>query len=390
MADPIREAIGTTPSSPAAAAPVPESTAPDEPGGPQILAASGKFTDDAVADYLRRLRHYDLLTAGQEVELGQEIEAGLFAEQLLADGTPRPGQDIGDLRTIVRLGQRAADALLHANLRLVVSIAKHYTHRGLDFQDLIQEGNLGLHRAVCKFDFTKGFRFSTYAGLCIRNAILGALADQARLIRLPTNVVEQLQKVRSAQRVAAMTGAVCSPEDLCQLTGISLGKIECLLALDAPVSSLDTQVPDGRGGTQALAEQLWDSSHPDVTESFFHQQMKAQVHAVLDTLEDREARVIAMRFGLTGGGDKSLDAVASAFGMTREHVRRIEVAAMQKLRDPSRSNVLRQYHFDDDSPSGVASSPDEAKPAESAPAPLSLAAPATAARPRTPPRRVPA
>ncbi len=364
---------------------VPESFEPNDPGRPELLAAGDGFTDDAVADYLRRLSQYDVLTAEQEVELAQEIEAGLFAEQLLADGTSRPGQDVAELRTIVLLGKRAADALLHANLRLVVSIAKHYTHRGLDFQDLIQEGNLGLHRAIRKFDFTKGFRFSTHATLFIRGGILRALADQARLIRLPVNVVDQLQKLRSAQRTAAMAGTFCSPEDLSRLTGISIGKVECLLTLDQPVYSLDSQVPDGRGGTEALAEQLLDHSDLDAADLLFHQQMKAQVHAVLDTLEAREARVIAMRFGMTGGEAKTLDAVAKAYGMTRERIRQIELAAMEKLKDPSRSNVLRQYQFDCESPSSGETA------SESAPAvALRPAAPATPATPRTPRHPAPA
>ena len=364
MADRIHEAIVTTTSSP-----------------------SGGVTDDAVGDYLRRLGHYGLLTAGQEVELAQQIEAGLFAEHLLAN-TPRPGQDERELRAMVLLGKRAVEALLLANLRLVVSIAKHHTHRGLDFEDVIQEGNLGLHKAVRTFDFTRGFRFSTHATWHIRSAITRALADQARLIRLPGDVVNQLQKVRSAQRTAAMTGTVCSTEDLSQLTHNSIEKIGCLLTLDQPVCSLDWQVPDGKGGTEALAEQLWDSSAPDAADALFHQQMQAQLQAVLGTLEDREARVIAMRFGLAGGGAETLDAVAKVFGMTRDRVRRIEAAAMEKLKDPSRSNVLRQYHVDGERPSGGETASESAP--ESAPAALSLAAPARAATPRTPPRRVPA
>ncbi|MFE4230312.1 RNA polymerase sigma factor RpoD/SigA [Arthrobacter sp. NPDC056886] len=320
VADLIREAMGTTPSLPETDASIPESLEPPVPEGPSLLAASG-----------RRLSQYDLLTAEQEVELAQEIEAGLFAEQILADGTARPGQEVAELRTIVLLGKRAVDTLLHANLRLVVSIAKHYTHRGLEFSDLIQEGNLGLHRAICKFDFTKGFRFSTHATLFIRSGILRALADQARLIRLPVNVIDQLQKVRSAERTAAMTGTVYSHEVLSQLTDNSIGKVECLLTSDEPVYSLDSEVPDGRGGTEALAEQLLDSSDVDATDSLFHQQMKAQVHTALDTLEAQEAAVIAMRFGIAGGEAKSLDVVANTYGVTRERIRRIEVAAMEKL-----------------------------------------------------------
>ena len=384
MADLIRGAMGTTPSSPEPAASVPELFERHDPEGPILLAESVGFSDDAVADYLRRLSKYGLLTAEQEVEMAQEIEAGLFAEQLLADGTSRSGQDVAELRTIVLLGKRAVDTLLHANLRLVVSIAKHYTNRGLEFSDLIQEGNLGLHRAICKFDFTKGFRFSTYATWCIRSRITRALSDQACLIRLPVNVVEQLQKVRSAQRTAAMTGAACSKEDLSQLTDNSIGKIEYLLTLDKPVYSLDSQVPDGQGGTEALAEQLLDTSDPDPGDSLFHQQMKAQIRAALDTLEAREATVIAMRFGMTGGEAETLDAVAKTYGMTRERIRRIEVAAMEKLKDPSRSNVLREYLFDCESPSGGEAA------TESAPAAIRPAAPATPATPGTPRRPGPA
>ncbi|MGO4228911.1 sigma-70 family RNA polymerase sigma factor [Arthrobacter sp. YAF34] len=356
MADLIHKAIGRTPSPPARAAALPEPFEPHDPGRPELLAAGGGFTDDAVADYLRRLSRYDLLTAEQEGELAQEIEAGLFAEHLLADGTSRPGQDADELRTIVLLGRRAGDTLIHANLRLVVSIAKHYTRRGLDLQDLIQEGNLGLLKVVRTFDFTLGFRFSTHATWFIRSAITRALADQARLIRLPAHVVDQLQKVRSAQRTAAMAGAVCSREDLSRMTHYSIGKVECLLSVDQPVLSLDAWGPDGQGGTEALAEHLWDPA-PDAAEPLFHEQMKAQVHAVLDTLEACEARVIAMRFGMTGDGGKSLDAVAEAFGMSRDRLRHIEVTAMEKLKHPSRSNALRPYRFDDDSPFGTGNRP---------------------------------
>jgi RNA polymerase sigma factor (sigma-70 family) len=266
----------------------------------------------------------------------------------LAGGTPRPGQDLAELRTIVLLGKRAADALLHANLRLVVSIAKHYTHGGLDFLDLIQEGNVGLYKAVCKFDFTRGCRFSTYATWCIRQTITRAVADQARLIRLPLNVANQMQRLRSAQRAAEMTGMVCSSEYLGQLTNHSVEKIECLLSLDKPTCSLDIQVPDGRGGTEALTEQLLDPSDLDAADLLFRRQLKAQVQGVLDTLEEREARVIAMRFGMTDGAGKSLDDVAKAFGTTRDRVRQIELTALKKLKHPSRSNLLRPFHLDGD------------------------------------------
>ncbi|CAI3793779.1 sigma-70 family RNA polymerase sigma factor [Pseudarthrobacter sp. MM222] len=345
MADPIREAIDSKASLPAAAAPIPESSEPDDAEWREQRAGTEGFTDNALADYLRLLRQFDLLTAEQEVELAQEIEAGLFAEQLLGKEISRPERDRGELRTIVLLGQRAADVLLTANLRLVVSIAKHYTHGGLELLDLIQEGNLGLHEAVYKFDFAKGFRFSTYATFCIRRAITRALANQARLIRLPVNVIEQLQKVRSAQRTAEIAGPVCSIEDLSQLTGYSVDKINYLLTLDKPTYSLSFLVPDGRGGSEALAEQLLDPFEFDATDPLFHRQLKERVHAVLDSLEELEAGVIAMRFGMTGGKENTLEAVGKACGMPRERVRQIEAAALKKLRHPSCSHVLRQYYL---------------------------------------------
>ncbi|MFF2031145.1 sigma-70 family RNA polymerase sigma factor [Arthrobacter sp. NPDC058192] len=310
------------------------------------MAAGDLLTDDAAADYMHRLSQYALLTAEQELELAQDIEAGLFAEHLLADKTLRPDQDLTELRAIALLGKHATEALLHANLRLVISIAKHYTHRGLDFLDLIQEGNLGLHKAVCKFDFTKGCRFSTYASWCIRNTITRALADQARLIRLPVNVLDQVQRVRTVQQAAEMTGTVCSRKDLGQLTNNSVEKLECLLSVDKPICSLDVHVPDGRGGTEALTEQLLDPSSLESADLIFRQQLKAQVQVVLDTLEEQEAQVIAMRFGMTDGTGKSLDEVATAFGTSRHRVRQLELTAMKKLRHPSRSDVLRPFQLD--------------------------------------------
>ena len=401
MADPISEGLGRAPSHAAAAASVPEVSELNDPCWPESPEARSGFTDNALADYRRRLNQFDLLTAEQEVELAQDIEAGLFAAQLLAAGTARPGQDPGELRTIVRLGKRAADDLLLANLRLVVSIAKHYTHRGLDLADLIQEGNLGLHQAVRTFDFSRGFRFSTHSTWHIRSAITLALARQGRLIRLPAVVVAQLREIRSAQRTASMTWTVCSTGDLSRLTGSSIGKVECLLALAEPVLSLESWGPDGRGGAEALAEQLWDPYCGDAADAVFHQQLRAQVRAVLGTLWELEAEIIVMRFGLMGGEGKSLDAVAKAFGLPRDRIRHIEMAALQKLRDPSRSTVLRQYHFDCEGPPADLSEaaffgrepPPESAPAAlspAAPATVSPAAPATAGTPQTPLRRVPA
>lgn len=319
----------------------------DDDEWPEQLAGSERVTDDAVADYLRRLGRYELLTAEEEVDLAQEIEAGLFAEHLLSDqNSTRPRREIRELEFLVLLGKRAAEMLLNSNLRLVVSIAKHHAYRGLDFLDLIQEGNLGLHRAVCKFDYSKGFKFSTYATWWIRQAITRALADQARLIRLPVHVVEQVQKIQSAQRSAAMSGTECSHEYLAQLTDNPVTKVKYLLNLDKSLFSLDLQVSDDRGGTESFAEQLADSSSPDPTDPVFQQLMKEQVSSVLATLSEREEGIIAMRFGIADGEEKTLDAIGKAYRLTRERIRQIESKTLSKLRHPSRSRVLRQYMCD--------------------------------------------
>jgi RNA polymerase primary sigma factor len=309
------------------------------------LAGVEDFSDDGVADYLQRAGRADLLAAEQEVELAKEIEAGLYASHLLEDGSPRGRKESRELRAIAQLGEHAADSLLNANLRLVVSIAKRYVYQGMDLMDLIQEGNIGLHRAVCKFDYTLGFKFSTYATLCIRQAVTRALADQGRTIRLPVHMVEQIHKVRSVQRQAARNGLVHGAVELGKLTGHSAGKVEHLLSLDRPMHSLDVLVPDGRGGLGPLADQLVDPSDVDVVDRIARGQLKAQVHAVMDTLKAREAGVIAMRFGLDDGEEKTLDAIGKVFGVTRERIRQIESKAMARLKEPERSLCLREYKF---------------------------------------------
>lgn len=303
------------------------------------------FSDDGVSDYLQRAGRADLLTAEQEVELAKDIEAGLYAAHLLADGTPRGRKESRELRAIVLLGERAADTLLEANLRLVVSIAKRYIYRGMDLIDLIQEGNIGLHRAVCKFDYTLGYKFSTYATHWIRQAVTRALADQARVIRLPVHMVEQVNKVRSLQREAARKGLEYTLEELGKLTDQSAAKVEHLLFLDKPVHSLDALVPDGKSGLEPLADQLLDPWHVDVVEQIAKEQLTTQVHRVLDTLTEREAGVIAMRFGLDDGEEKTLDAIGKVYGVTRERIRQIESKTMALLREPERSQSLREYNY---------------------------------------------
>ncbi|MCY1675632.1 sigma-70 family RNA polymerase sigma factor [Pseudarthrobacter sp. SL88] len=303
------------------------------------------FSDDGVSDYLQRAGRADLLTAEQEVELAKDIEAGLYAAQLLADGTARGRKESRELRTIALLGERAADVLLEANLRLVISIAKKYMYQGMDLLDLIQEGNIGLHRAVCKFDYTLGNKFSTYATWWIRQAVTRALADQARVIRLPVHMVEQINKVKTIQRDAFRKGLEHSLEELGKLTDQSAEKVEHLLSLDQPVRSLDYLVPDGRGGLEPLADQLLDPWHVDVLDQIAKEQLKAQVHAVLDTLTEREAGVIAMRFGIDDGEEKTLDAIGKVYGVTRERIRQIESKTMALLREPERCQSLQEWNF---------------------------------------------
>ena len=323
---------------------------------PEELSGLEGFSDDAVSDYLRRAGRAELLTAEQEVELAQEIEAGLFAWHLLADGAPRGRKESRELRVIALLGERAADALIEANLRLVVSIAKRYVNHGLDFMDLIQEGNIGLHRAVCKFDYTLGNKFSTYATWWIRQVVTRALADQGRIIRLPVHMVEQIHKVLSVQRESAKNGLVYSLEELGRLTDNSAEKVEQLLSLDRPVHSLDFLVPDGRGGLEPLADQLVDPTDTDVIDRIAQEQLKAQIHSVLDTLTEREAGVIAMRFGLDDGEEKTLDAIGKVYSVTRERIRQIESKTMALLREPERCQSLQEWK----SGSGTSASSTEA------------------------------
>ena len=317
----------------------------DDQDWPEELSGLEGFSDDAVSDYLRRAGRAELLTAEQEVELAQEIEAGLFASHLLGDGTPRGRKESRELRTIALLGERAADALLEANLRLVVSIAKRYVNHGLDFLDLIQEGNIGLHRAVCKFDYTMGNKFSTYATWWIRQAVTRALADQGRMIRLPVHMVEQIQKVLAAHRGAEMEGSGISHEEIGRRTGHSPEKVQYLLNLDKPVRSLDFLVPDGRGGVEPLGEQLVDPVDMDVFERISGEQLTAQIHAILDGFAEREAAVIAMRFGLTDGESKTLEEIGKVYGVTRERIRQIERKTMDRLKDESVSGVLKTFYF---------------------------------------------
>ena len=304
------------------------------------------FSDDSLADYLKRASQADLLTAEQEVELAREIEAGLYAQQLLRETTWRSRKLTRELNQVARLGENAMHSLISANLRLVVSIAKRHTGQGMDVLDLIQEGNVGLHRAACKFDFSLGFKFSTYATWWIRQSITRALADQARLIRLPVHIVEQVNKLHGILREADRAGIARSVQELASLSDNTVKKVEQLLAVSRSVLSLDFQVPDGRGGTESVADQLVDPSSPDMVEIIASEQLTADVHAILDTLTEREAGVIAFRFGIADGEQKTLDAIGQIYGVSRERIRQIEAKTLLLLKEPERCRRLREHFCD--------------------------------------------
>jgi len=298
---------------------------------------------DLVRSYLNEIGKVALLTAVEEVDLSKRIEAGLFAGHLLASNNNFGAAKKRDLRLLVADGERAKDHLLRANLRLVVSLAKRYTGHGMPFLDLIQEGNLGLIRAVEKFDYTKGFKFSTYATWWIRQAISRAMADQARTIRLPVHLVEQVNKLQRIRREMNQTlGREPSNDELAAELDITEARVLELMSLSRDLVSLDQTVgadddatlgdfiPDQRGSTEAET-------------SVEAQLMRRQLHEVLDTLEEREAAVVRMRYGLDGGTPKTLDEIGQAFKLSRERIRQIERETMAKLRHPSRAQVLRDY-----------------------------------------------
>ncbi|WP_243753222.1 sigma-70 family RNA polymerase sigma factor [Paenarthrobacter sp. MSM-2-10-13] len=327
-----------------------ESDAPTEfdlqdDGWQEGLGDISGYSDDSVADYLKRASQADLLTAQQEVELAREIEAGLYAQHLLRDAAWRSRKLSRELSQVAQLGEHAMHSLISANLRLVVSIAKRYTGQGMDFLDLIQEGNIGLHRAVCKFDYTLGYKFSTYATWWIRQAITRALADQGRLIRLPVHIVEQVNKLHGVLREADHSGITHGVQELARLSDSTVEKVEHLLAVSRSVLSLDFLVPDGRGGMECLSNQLIDPYPLDVDEVVAAEQLTAEIHAVLDTLTEREAGVIALRFGLTDGEQKTLDAIGQNYGVTRERIRQIEAKTLVLLRDPERCRHLSEHYY---------------------------------------------
>ena len=314
----------------------------DDEDLPAAQVAVAGATSDPVKDYLKQIGKVPLLNAEQEVELAKRIEAGLFAEEKLADGKNlRPDQRL-DLEWIADDGRRAKNHLLEANLRLVVSLAKRYTGRGMLFLDLIQEGNLGLIRAVEKFDYTKGYKFSTYATWWIRQAITRAMADQARTIRIPVHMVEVINKLARVQRQMLQDlGREPTPEELAAELDMTPEKVIEVQKYGREPISLHT--PLGEDGDSEFGDLIEDSEAIQPGEAVSFTLLQEQLHSVLDTLSEREAGVVSMRFGLTDGQPKTLDEIGKVYGVTRERIRQIESKTMSKLRHPSRSQVLRDY-----------------------------------------------
>jgi RNA polymerase primary sigma factor len=346
-----------------AAAPAPESAEPADPEAIEPDAAelvdddeeeevvvpeedtSGPSTD-LVRAYLKEIGRVALLNAEQEVELAKRIEAGLFAAEKIRQsdaGELKLTKTVKkDLEWLTADGQRAKDHLLEANLRLVVSVAKRYTGRGMAFLDLIQEGNLGLIRAVEKFDYTKGYKFSTYATWWIRQAITRAMADQARTIRIPVHMVEQINKLTRVQRQMLQDlGREPTADELATELDMTPDKVVEIQGYAREPVSLEQNVGDE--GDSQLGDFIEDADAPIAAEVVSFGLLQRELDSVLKTLPEREAAVVALRFGLTDGQPRTLDEIGKEFGLTRERIRQIEAKTLSKLRHPSRSQKLRDY-----------------------------------------------
>lgn len=309
---------------------------------PTVTTAIPGATADPVKDYLKQIGKVALLNAAEEVELAMRIEAGLFAEEKLATEKSLPKKLTRELKWVARDGQRAKSHLLGANLRLVVSLAKRYTGRGMQFLDLIQEGNLGLIRAVEKFDYSKGFKFSTYATWWIRQAITRAMADQARTIRIPVHMVEVINKLARVQRQMLQDlGREPTPEELSRELDMTPEKVVEVQKYGREPISLHT--PLGEDGDSEFGDLIEDTEAVVPADAVGFTMLQQQLEQLLDSLSEREAGVIRMRFGLGDGMPKTLDQIGDTFGVTRERIRQIESKTMAKLRHPSRSQQLRDY-----------------------------------------------
>ncbi|TDX78812.1 RNA polymerase primary sigma factor [Rathayibacter sp. PhB151] len=314
----------------------------DDDEVPVYSTAITGATADPVKDYLKQIGKVALLNAAEEVELAMRIEAGLFAEDKLANSSDLSPELVRELRWVAKDGQRAKSHLLGANLRLVVSLAKRYTGRGMQFLDLIQEGNLGLIRAVEKFDYTKGFKFSTYATWWIRQAITRAMADQARTIRIPVHMVEVINKLARVQRQMLQDlGREPTPEELSRELDMTPEKVIEVQKYGREPISLHT--PLGEDGDSEFGDLIEDTEAVVPADAVGFTMLQKQLESLLDSLSEREAGVIRMRFGLGDGMPKTLDQIGDTFGVTRERIRQIESKTMAKLRHPSRSQSLRDY-----------------------------------------------
>jgi len=315
----------------------------DDEDLPAARVAAAGASADPVKDYLRQIGKVRLLNARQEVELAKRIEAGLFAEEKLAQGSGvlRAGQSI-DLEQVAEDGRRAKDHLVQANLRLVVSLARRYTGRGMLFLDLIQEGNLGLIRGVEKFDYTRGYKFSTYATWWIRQAITRAMADQSRTIRLPAHMVEIISRLARVQRQLLQDlGREPTPDELA--AGLDMTPEKVIEVQKHAREPISLHTPLGEDGDSELGDLIEDSEAIQPGEAVSFTLLQEQLASVLGTLSEREAGIVSMRFGLADGQPKTLDEIGQVYGVTRERIRQIESKIMSKLRHPSRSNLLRDY-----------------------------------------------
>jgi RNA polymerase primary sigma factor len=297
---------------------------------------------DSVHTYLKSIGRTSLLTAEQEVNLAKRIEAGLFAEHKLESEPDLPGEYRRELELVADDGRRAKAHMLEANLRLVVSVAKKYSDRGLSLLDVVQEGNLGLIRAVEKFDYTKGYKFSTYAMWWIRQAIQRGFADSARTIRLPVHVLEMLSKLSRVERdMHQRLGREPTPEELAVELDRTPDQIEELLRTSRQPISLDSTI--GEDGETSIGDLIEDTDAPEASELVDRQLMADQLRHALDALTPREATIMAMRFGLYDGNPHTLDEIGRALGLTRERIRQLEKQSLSKLRHPSRAQPLLDY-----------------------------------------------
>ena len=315
----------------------------DDEDLPAARVTAAGATADPVKDYLKQIGKVALLNARQEVELAKRIEAGLFADHKLAEGSGmlRAGQSI-DLEQVAEDGRSAKNHLVEANLRLVVSLARRYTGRGMLFLDLIQEGNLGLIRGVEKFDYTRGFKFSTYATWWIRQAITRAMADQSRTIRLPVHMGEAISTLARVRRQLLQDlGRDPTPGELAAELDMTPEELSEMQKYGREPISLNT--PLGEDGDSEFGDLIEDTEAVQPGEAVSFTLLQEQLHSVLGTLSEREAGVVSMRFGLADGQPKTFDEIGTVYGVTRERIRQIESKAMYKLRHPSRSKLLRDF-----------------------------------------------